>query len=122
VYTLKKSIKEKKRPAFDHVPADTLDLWKVAILVDQDLQENLSKLQIVDTDALSPVDPLSIVFPALPTVGYLHVVLRSPSSSQSQSLFVVNDIDALPSSMTIREVYSLCVQTSVLKMMACRKG
>jgi hypothetical protein len=27
---LKDAIKEKKKPAFDHVPADTLDLWKVS--------------------------------------------------------------------------------------------
>jgi hypothetical protein len=29
VGTFKELIKDKKRPAFDHVPADTLKLWKV---------------------------------------------------------------------------------------------
>jgi len=112
VGALKKVTKHKKMHAFEHVDADTLVLWKVAIPVDQDLQENLDKFQIIDTDALSPVDPLSIVFSALPTVRYLHVVVRFPSSSQSQSLFVVNGIDALPSSATIQEASPLCVQSS----------
>ena len=30
VSALKKAIKEKKKLAFDHVPADTLKLWKVS--------------------------------------------------------------------------------------------
>jgi len=101
VDTLKKAIKHEKRPAFDHVPADALDLWSVAIPVNENFQGNFDKFQVVDKDALSPVDPLSIVFSALSTERSLHVVVRSPSSSQSQSLFVVNDIDALPCSATI---------------------
>jgi hypothetical protein len=32
VSILKKEIKKEKEPAFDHVPADTLVLWKVSIL------------------------------------------------------------------------------------------
>ena len=32
VSTLKELIKEKKRPLFDHVPVDHLDLWKVSDL------------------------------------------------------------------------------------------
>jgi len=31
VGALKDSIKVKKKPAFDHVPADTLALWKVSL-------------------------------------------------------------------------------------------
>jgi hypothetical protein len=30
VSTLKDAIKDKKKPTFDHVPADSLDLWKVS--------------------------------------------------------------------------------------------
>jgi hypothetical protein len=30
VGALKKAIKEEKRPAFDDMPADRLDLWKVS--------------------------------------------------------------------------------------------
>ena len=30
ISTLKKMIKEEKKPAFDHVPTDTLSLWKVS--------------------------------------------------------------------------------------------
>jgi hypothetical protein len=30
VSTLKDAIKEKKKPLFDHIPADSLELWKVS--------------------------------------------------------------------------------------------
>ena len=30
VGALKKAIKEEKRPAFDHIPTDRLDLWKAS--------------------------------------------------------------------------------------------
>ena len=35
---LKEGIREKKKPAFDHVPADTLVLWKVSVRVDSNLK------------------------------------------------------------------------------------
>ena len=45
---LRKLIKEEKRPAFDHVPADTLVLWKVSILVNRSLTKSLSNLTLGD--------------------------------------------------------------------------
>ena len=35
VCALREAIKSKKRPAFDHIPADALVLWKVSVLVNQ---------------------------------------------------------------------------------------
>ncbi len=37
VGSLKDAVKEKKKPEFDHVSADTLVLWKVSIPVDSNL-------------------------------------------------------------------------------------
>ena len=39
VSVLRREIKEEKRPVFDHVPADTLVLWKVNITVDESIAE-----------------------------------------------------------------------------------
>ena len=54
------SIKDKKKPAFDHVPADTLVLWKVSLPVDESLEENLPNL--AGEKPLLPVNKLSKVF------------------------------------------------------------
>jgi hypothetical protein len=41
VGTLKKVIKDKKKPDFDQVPADALKVWKVSIPVDENFNKNL---------------------------------------------------------------------------------
>jgi Crinkler effector protein N-terminal domain len=48
VGALKKAIKNKKKPAFDHIPADALILWSVSIPAEETLGEILSKLELVD--------------------------------------------------------------------------
>ncbi|KIM79435.1 hypothetical protein PILCRDRAFT_74257 [Piloderma croceum F 1598] len=85
VGALKKSIKDEKRPAFDHVPADTLLPWKVSIPVNRNLNENLSKLNFVDEDLLLPVKRLSGVFSDQPEDEHLHIIVRVlPAESQPQ--------------------------------------
>jgi hypothetical protein len=64
VSALKDAIKEKKQPAFDHVPADTLVLWKVSFPVDESLDGNLTNF--LDEESLSPVHGLSKVFFDMP--------------------------------------------------------
>ena len=54
VGTLKEAIKDKKRPLFDSVPADTLILWKVSVLFEKNLEESLEKFNPDDTRPLSP--------------------------------------------------------------------
>ena len=43
VGTLKEAIKDKKKPAFDHLTADSLDLWKVSDLdgISRDIHQRL---------------------------------------------------------------------------------
>jgi hypothetical protein len=78
VGALRKAIKDEKRPAFDHVPADTLLLWKVSILVNRNPTENLSKLDFVDENSLLPVKKLSKIFSEKPEDEHLHIVVRVP--------------------------------------------
>jgi hypothetical protein len=78
VGALKDAIKDKKRPAFDHVPADTLILWQVSIPVNRNLTEHLSKSDFVDESSLLPVKRLSKVFSDQPEDEHLHIVVRVP--------------------------------------------
>jgi hypothetical protein len=77
VGTLKEVIKDKKKPAFEHVDADTLVLWRVSIPVGGSFKQNLSKLDFVDEQSLSAVDELSEVFAESPVAKHVHVIVRS---------------------------------------------
>lgn len=39
---LKKAIKEEKKPALDHLPADALDLWMVSVPFDENYEQNVN--------------------------------------------------------------------------------
>ena len=82
VGTLKKAIKDEKKPAFDHIPTDNLTLWKVSYPVDGGLNGNLSKLKFVDKESLSPVDRLSKVFSIVPKEAHLHIVVKAPPTGE----------------------------------------
>ena len=82
VGTLRKAIKDEKRPAFDHVPTDALLLWKVSIPVNRNLTENLSKLLFVDEGSLLPVEELTDVFSGSPARRHLHIVVRGPPAGE----------------------------------------
>jgi hypothetical protein len=79
VGTLRKSIAEEKKHAFQHVDPDDLVLWKVSVPDDESLQENLNKLQVdfIDEKALSPTKDLSEVFSDTPTKHHVHVVIKN---------------------------------------------
>ena len=66
VGALKKAIKNEKKHAFEHVDADTLNLWEVSIPVDNGFKENVRKFKLKDEEMLSPVDDLSHVFVDVP--------------------------------------------------------
>lgn len=74
---LKKAIKDEKKPPFDHVPADTLVLWKVAFPVNESLDGNLTNF--LDKESLLPVHGLSKVFSDMPKEEYLHIIVKGPS-------------------------------------------
>ena len=93
VSALKDAIKEKKRPAFDHIPADVLDLWQVRVhcfdasmstpeLWQVDVPVDDSALRNVSLDGDNPllsVKRLSGLFGELdPTEERVHIVIQCP--------------------------------------------
>jgi len=82
VGTLKKVIKDEQKHAFEHVDADTLVLWSVSILVDENLRESLSKLELVDKGSLQPVQELSEIFTGTPVKKHVHIVIKAPPSGE----------------------------------------
>jgi len=83
---LKKAIKNEKKPAFDHVPADALVLWNVSVPVDRSLKENINNFFLANEESLSPVQELSEIFSDALTRKHLHVIVKSPPIGESQSL------------------------------------
>ena len=81
---LRKLIKEEKSHTFQHVDADTLVLWKVSILVNRSLTQNLSNRTFADESPLLPVDELSEVFSDSPARRHLHIVVSAPPASECE--------------------------------------
>jgi len=79
VGSLKDAIKEKEKPAFDHVPAKTLILWRVSVSNAHRLPEMLSDVDFANERSLSPMDSLSKVFPDVPEEGCLHIIVKRPT-------------------------------------------
>ena len=74
---LKEGIREEKKPAFDHVPAYTLVLWKVSVRDDSNLKRNVESLTLVEEESLSlPTEELGDIFS--PERGHLHVIIQPP--------------------------------------------
>jgi hypothetical protein len=76
---LKEAIKEKKKPAFDDITADSLDVWNVSIPIDEDtkLQAKVEGLRLHERKPLWPLKGLLVV------EHYLHVIVRTSTSEFS---------------------------------------
>jgi len=86
VSALKKRIWIEKKPTFDHVPADTLVLWKVSVPADANLEQELGNLDLTDAKSLPPLKRLSNVFLDLPEESHIHLVVRAPPAGERRSL------------------------------------
>ena len=79
VSILRKLIKDEKKPAFDHVPADALVLWKVSIPLNESFKNNLSKLDLVEKRPLLPEQELVEIFTGPPPAKkHVHIVVKAP--------------------------------------------
>ncbi|KAG1786726.1 hypothetical protein EV424DRAFT_1551360 [Suillus variegatus] len=63
---LREVIKDKKKPEFDHVATDRLELWKVDLPVNEMIEHNLNNLTLDPTKSLSPVDEMVEISPNAP--------------------------------------------------------
>src|SRR6266702_532623 len=79
---LKDAIKDKKKPAFNDVVANTLDLWSVFIDVNDHLVEKINDLNLNTMEPLSPVKRLSGVYSKPLEDEHLHIIVRPPSECQ----------------------------------------
>jgi hypothetical protein len=92
--SVKDAIKEKKKPEFDAIAADTLDLWKVrhcaighvvAQIPIQKVTIGRSQLSLLEskdflknvttTNPLDPIDSLSTEFNVPPPVGNINIII-----------------------------------------------
>ena len=82
VADLRKAIKEKKRPQFDDVPADSLSLWKASVLIDRDLKESVEALNLVEGDSLCVYETLSDIFSSGLEKRCVHIIINRPLSGE----------------------------------------
>jgi Crinkler effector protein N-terminal domain len=82
---LKEAIKETMKPAFDHITANSLDVWNVSIHTDQDtnLQAQVNGLKVLEKKPLFPLVPLSGIFQDV-VEQCLHVIVRTSTSECSR--------------------------------------
>ena len=85
ISALRKAIKEEKKPIFDHVPADTLKLFKDSLSVDDYLDAKLTRFRPEDKGdrrrLSSAVERLRNVFGDAPD-KHLHVVVLPPAAGE----------------------------------------
>ena len=58
--------------------ADALVLWSVSVPADRTLEEELSKLELVDEESLSPVKDLAQIFSSGPMKQHIHILVQAP--------------------------------------------
>jgi Crinkler effector protein N-terminal domain len=86
VYKLKEAVKDKKQPTFREVAADDLQLFKVSIPVNEEIdetletfepQQNLDKVKLKIEELSLPLEKLWKVFSEPPVWRHLHIVVKS---------------------------------------------
>ena len=81
---LKTAIKEEKKPAFDHITADSLEVWNVSIPIDENtnVEAQVKDLKVLEAKSLLPVEPLSDIFRNVVEKS-LHVIVRASTGECS---------------------------------------
>ena len=84
VSILKDRIKEKKSPIFDHIPSDSLVLWRSSIPFNRNLKEDVGTLNLVNDNSLPPVEILSNVFPTVLGKETIHIIVDRLHSDEQR--------------------------------------
>jgi hypothetical protein len=84
---LKEAVKEKMKPAFDHITANSLDVWNVSIPMDEDanLEAQVMNLRLHEKKPLWALKGLLKIFSDLDKET-LHVVVKAPPISEHRCL------------------------------------
>jgi hypothetical protein len=100
VSALKELIKEKKKPVFDHVPADALNIFRVSFAVNDDLDATLNRFR-PEHDPDNGVHHLSMPVKRLkgvfedPIDEHIHVIAQPPPAGKRQSLWLLSITNSL---------------------------
>jgi hypothetical protein len=95
VSTLKDLIKDKNKPNFDHIPAYTLNIFKVSFPVGDDLDATLKRFR-PEHDPEKGVHHLSVPLNRLnavfgdPIDGHIHVIVQPPPAGKHRLLWLVS--------------------------------
>jgi hypothetical protein len=81
VAALKEAIKAKKIKTFHEVDADSLVLWASSVPYNENLKENVERLNLDYDKSLQPLDSLSGIFSSELEKKSIHVVVDNPPSS-----------------------------------------
>jgi len=83
---LKDAMKEKRKPDFDHIPADKLallGLFKVSISVDDNAPDKSLNVNIELFKSFVPTKPLLLqLFPRVDEKSHLHVIIQVPIAGE----------------------------------------
>src|ERR1700733_7977482 len=88
VAALKEAIKAKKSKSFHQVDADSLVLWASPVPYNEDLKENVERLNLDYDKSLQPLDSLSGIFSSELEKKSIHVVVDSPPSGEFRTLLM----------------------------------
>lgn len=98
--TLRKSIAEERKHAFQHVDPCDLVLWQVSILSDANLNKNVNNLELDEGGSLSGSEKLSELFPEGAAEGRVHILVKSPGELVLPPAFVMlsnlRSLDPMP--------------------------
>jgi hypothetical protein len=67
---------EENPESFHNVNAHSLAFWNVSLADDDNFEENMGKFKCVDDEALKSMTILNQIFPELPEVRHLHIIVR----------------------------------------------
>ena len=91
VHYLRKAVKDEKKPALDHIATNSLDLWKVSMPIDKNVD---AKLRVINlhhgpVKELLPTQRLSQVFSTPPLEDHLHIIVQLPTAGECDSLLTL---------------------------------
>ncbi|TFK28391.1 hypothetical protein FA15DRAFT_691857 [Coprinopsis marcescibilis] len=86
VNILKASIREQNLDRFANIAVSAIQLFKVSLHLDNDLDRRLAALKIDEQEKLSPFQKISAVFEDIPD-STLHVVVLAPAAGLKRAIF-----------------------------------